>query len=582
MPKPNGLFQRKGSSAWYFRRRFPAEVAARSGRKEFLKSLRTGLYHEAVKLLPKAQEDYLAELKRLTAPPPSQSPPLIRQIAEHSVRNLDPLLPALGSEAAERIARQFFGEQVAALDRESLGWRAGDGWEIEVADAQHDLACLSDPDDPNCCRWVEATEIAVLNSHALRAAPHEEASIRLRSQLRRALWQIARLRLSRLHGDYSDVITDKLFASGTSKSIAPPPAVGSTTLAKLIELYEHEHIDPEEFSEKTANKHRAALKVISRYFGPNKLLRDIDREQCFAFRDTLAQLPPNFTKLYASECDLRAIAAQTSGESNLLNRQTQEHYLRVFSKLLGLAVDRRLVPNNCAEGIKPRGRSGRKEAARQSYSLDQLRAIFSAPIYTGCVDDERGFAKPGPNVPRRGRFWMPLLALFTGVRMNEILQLTVEHVLFDEANAPYFFISPDMKVKTENGYRYVPVHHELLKIGFMSLLEEAKDSDSRLLIRDVASGSDGYRSSIFSKRYATFSKSLGLGDGVTFHSFRHTFRDALRKPHINPDLINELGGWSRGSKTSTSYGNGAAVDDLRPLIDAIDYKLDLRRLYATS
>ncbi|MCA3704992.1 hypothetical protein [Phenylobacterium sp.] len=41
---------------------------------------------------------------------------------------------------------------------------------------------------------------------------------------------------------------------------------------------------------------------------------------------------------------------------------------------------------------------------RLPFSNEQLRSIFNAPLYTGCTDDWLGFAQPGPERPRRGRF----------------------------------------------------------------------------------------------------------------------------------------------------------------------------------
>ena len=41
---------------------------------------------------------------------------------------------------------------------------------------------------------------------------------------------------------------------------------------------------------------------------------------------------------------------------------------------------------------------------RLPFSNEQLRSIFNAPLYTGCTDDWHGFAQPGPEHPRRGRF----------------------------------------------------------------------------------------------------------------------------------------------------------------------------------
>ncbi len=61
-------------------------------------------------------------------------------------------------------------------------------------------------------------------------------------------------------------------------------------------------------------------------------------------------------------------------------------------------------------------------------ALRQLQAIFNASFYTGCQDDEAGYAKPGPNVIRRGRFWVLLLSLWTAMRLGECCQLRVDDV----------------------------------------------------------------------------------------------------------------------------------------------------------
>ena len=58
---------RKSSSAWYYRRRYPRDVAERLGRREFVQSLQTSNYAEALKLRPAAEAAYLSILCRVVA-----------------------------------------------------------------------------------------------------------------------------------------------------------------------------------------------------------------------------------------------------------------------------------------------------------------------------------------------------------------------------------------------------------------------------------------------------------------------------------------------------------------------------------
>jgi integrase len=262
---------------------------------------------------------------------------------------------------------------------------------------------------------------------------------------------------------------------------------------------------------------------------------------------------------------------------------TQGLYLRLLNNLLAFAKSDGLISTNpFPTELGPRGRKGAREKARNSYSDDQLAAIFTAPLYTGCVDDERRFSQPMPgNVTRRSRFWLPLIALFSGLRMNEILQLTKWHIQSATDGLPAFLIGGDMTVKTKASYRVVPMHRELIRCGLIAHVANLTHDDT-LLFDDVPPGPDGYASSTFSKRYASFWKSVNAGEPdrkVGFHSFRHNFRDALRLPGADDALVKELGGWSRGGSVSDSYGDGARAAVLRPLVDAVMYELDLSHLH---
>lgn len=56
------------------------------------------------------------------------------------------------------------------------------------------------------------------------------------------------------------------------------------------------------------------------------------------------------------------------------------------------------------------------------FDREQLHAIFTVPLYRGCVDGERGYDKVGCQRPRYGGFSVPLIAQVTGARADEICQ----------------------------------------------------------------------------------------------------------------------------------------------------------------
>ena len=256
----------------------------------------------------------------------------------------------------------------------------------------------------------------------------------------------------------------------------------------------------------------------------------------------------------------------------------------VRSTMFGMTTPLRDAYTNRPETIQPGSNK------RVPYTSEELTTIFNAPIYTGCVDDEYGFNRVGEEKPRRGRFWLPLLGLYTGARAGELCQLRVEDFMVTDGGTPFIRICADehwMTLKTRNAARDIPVHSELMKIGFQEFVDYlSSQGENRLFPEMIVEGkSPSYR---FSKLYGTFRKSLDLKrTGLDFHSFRHTARQALRRVDVLnsagsrvDEQIDEMFGWAEGKRMSSRYGASFPVDELARLMEQIHYaELDLSHLY---
>ncbi|WP_267358935.1 MULTISPECIES: site-specific integrase, partial [unclassified Methylobacterium] len=218
------------------------------------------------------------------------------------------------------------------------------------------------------------------------------------------------------------------------------------------------------------------------------------------------------------------------------------------------------------------------------FSTEQLTNIFNAPLYTGCLNDEAGYARVGTQVIRRGRFWVPLISLFTGMRMNEICQLLVRDVAQLDGVDVIIVAADDAgvkRVKTAAGERFVPIHPELKRCGLLQYRDAAiARGETRLFPELTTAKSSGYLSDNFSKWFANFLRSCGAAQPRTsFHSFRHNYRDALREADISVERVRALGGWSSG-RTEDDYGSGLRASTLDREIAKVRYeKLDLSHLH---
>ena len=109
------------------------------------------------------------------------------------------------------------------------------------------------------------------------------------------------------------------------------------------------------------------------------------------------------------------------------------------------------------------------------FKTAQLQAIFNLPVYRGCLNEKRGRFKPGKRIIRDTFFWIPLIALYTGARLNEICQMTTDDIITKEG-VDCFSINDNAgkRVKTFAGIRIVPIHPALKKMGFLKYVEQRR------------------------------------------------------------------------------------------------------------
>ena len=242
--------------------------------------------------------------------------------------------------------------------------------------------------------------------------------------------------------------------------------------------------------------------------------------------------------------------------------------------VLQYAVDNDKLEFNPAAGVKVAKGKHDKEK-RLPYELADLTLIFSSPVYTS---GERPTAGAG-----QAAYWLPLLALFTGARLEELGQAHVADVK-EEDDVLYLEISDrqgDKRVKTKTSRRRIPLHQELRRCGFMAYVDEIKKAKHQQLFPELKADHMGKLTGNWSKWWGRYARTNGITDKrKVFHSFRHSFKDACRECGIEEAIHDALTGHSGGG-VGRSYGG--QMYPLPPLIKAMEklkYKgLDLSHLH---
>ena len=370
-------------------------------------------------------------------------------------------------------------------------------------------------------------------------------------------------------------------------SVAEPEEPNGITLGDLYDAYMD---DPtRDWSPTTRMAYQTTKRLVVAILGADTLVRSISRSQCREMIEVLRWQPRNASKLFPKLSPVEiAERAKAEGRTDLINAANINTYLNKLGGVLNWAVKEEMLERNPAHGLRVPDPVARRDK-RLPFSTGQLQAIFSAPLYTGCRDDGHGYATPGPERPRNARFWIPLLSMFGGLRLNEACQLDVADIRRIDG-VDCFVITErsegdhnDKRLKTASSERVVPIHRTLIDLGFMDFVRQRKRAGETKLFAEVGMGTTGYRSTTFSAWFRRFVAKAGAESPKTcFHSFRHGFRDALREARIDRDIALALGGWAAGNGSASvadTYGNGYQIATLKEAIDRVRYPgLDLSHM----
>ena len=159
------------------------------------------------------------------------------------------------------------------------------------------------------------------------------------------------------------------------------------------------------------------------------------------------------------------------------------------------------------------------------------------------------------------RFYIPLIALFTGMRLNEIAALSKKDIVFEEVNKIYYFDLVEIDVKNKSSKRIVPIHKFLLnQLKFKKYLNTIQSGD-RLFPKLTWHEDNGYGHNLSKAFNQNSFKSQWINEDrlnhstymLDFHSFRHTAITRLSDGGLAEKDINTISGHTQATQSSKSY-----------------------------
>ncbi len=182
---------------------------------------------------------------------------------------------------------------------------------------------------------------------------------------------------------------------------------------------------------------------------------------------------------------------------------------------------------------------------RREWGDDGLKKLFATPIFLQRLTD--------PDDPL---FWAPLIALLTGMRMEEILQLHVDD--FETEDGVLFIriqLRHNSTLKTLAARRKIPVHSELIRLGITRLIALRRaQGETHLFPHLTRSEVTGRLSTNFSKKFTRYRQEHDVyHPQCDFHSFRTEHHVRLKRAGVGYHERQVLLGHEITDTTDTHY-----------------------------
>ena len=274
----------------------------------------------------------------------------------------------------------------------------------------------------------------------------------------------------------------------------------------------------------------------------------------------------------------------------LANKTIRTKWFGAFNRLVKFAVSRKMIRENPVTDAMPRKRDDVPED-RDPWTREQVGEMFAKPLFTGASSSFGNRDKPGTLVERDAKYWIPLIALWSGMRLDEIGATRTDEVKHDLEHDIWYFdltsrpLRGARRVKNPQSQRRIPLHRKLIDLGFIDYVQAQGEWLFPDLPHDGAGPSDTTKQ--FSKWFGRWWRANGLLDPAKnqdFHSLRHSFKDECREARIAEDVHDRLTGHagSANQQTSRKYGH-AEITLLSDSMNTVDHPIfPMRQVIAAA
>jgi integrase len=221
--------------------------------------------------------------------------------------------------------------------------------------------------------------------------------------------------------------------------------------------------------------------------GGDKVVTDYDKVDAVTFSDALLCLPANWRKSRKlRHLDIAAAAKAAKAMGSL--RQSAESIRKKIRLISAVFADANERYGGISIAFPTEGLPKRPQAnAQRDYFSEEELAKLRASNIPGHLN------------------WLTWLGLYTGARLNELAQLSTKNIQ-KHGDVHYIRFDSSMRLKTPACVRSVPIHKDLINMGFLNFVSK----QTGRLFPGLTQHSSGRFSDALSKAFARHLQAIGI------------------------------------------------------------------------
>lgn len=490
------------ANTYYFRYKFPVDLANVFGKLEFVRSLKTKVlsiashranqFFRLIERIKTARTEY--QMRILDEENYSQILNELKLALYQEYQNNPPQQPFVVDELDKRVEDISYSiNQLEKQQRTQAGT-------VSLIHGKAEMLLYNLPD--------------LLEKLHVELDYTKRESLELERDFRSLSIPILKMELDKLTGNTS-----------TEKIATEPESVGAILFSELSKLHMQHVTNAGRVTPKTlfAKQRTAEManNLLSFTVGDKAIqsITTIDLEKALH----LYMKTPKLNVLPYKQMDvIEILKLSDSGsidDGDLITQSHAEKVKKYYSEVFNYAISDNLLTHNPADRIKIKFESN----SWGRYSDEDLTKIKKALLVQ----------------PDTGYKWAILTLMYTGARAKEIWSLRKEFVLFDEKeNIHYLKISDKYgSVKTKASLRDIPIHSDLIELGFLDYVNRQQNER---VFPEVKS------TEAMLHYFNQIKSSLGIADldnndrKKVLHSFRHTMTTKLTEEGVTLSQIQSL------------------------------------------